>query len=135
MTPPELIGTIPQWITAASLVSVLIAYWRRGVALRGLSNTDAANIRDHYAKEVAALRDELRICEEECADRLELADMKIKKLDQDLWGEKRQRVAEQISLINVVVASVDAPELKAILKTLESVQMAMRIEKQLDLDK
>ena len=132
MTPPELLGTVPQWITATGVISIIIAYWRRGVALKGLSNTNEAHIRDHYAKEVASLRDELRICEEECADRLELADMKIRKLDQDLWGEKRQRVAEQISLINVVVASVDAPELKSILKTLESVQMAMRIEKGLE---
>lgn len=129
MTPPELLGTIPQWITAGSLVTIIIAYWRRGVALKGLQNTDSANIRDHYAREVAALRDELRICEEECADRLDLADQRLKKLDKELWGEKRQRVAEQISLINVVLNSVDAPELKAILKTLESVQMAMRIER------
>ena len=130
MTPPELLGTIPQWITAGSLVSIIIAYWRRGVALKGLQNTDAANIRDHYAREVASLRDELRICEEECGDRLDAAAQKIKKLDQELWGEKRQRVAEQISLINVIVASVDAPELKAILKSLESVQMAMRLQHQ-----
>jgi hypothetical protein len=130
MTPPELLGTIPQWITAGGIVTVIVAYWRRGVALKGLQNTDAANIRDHYAREVAALRDELRICEEECADRLDLADQRLKKLDRELWGEKRQRVAEQISLINVVVASVDAPELKAILKSLESVQMAMRLQQQ-----
>lgn len=132
MTPPELLGTVPQWITATGIVTIIVAYWRRGVALKGLQNTDSANIRDHYAREVAALRDELRICEEECADRLDLAGQKIKKLDQELWGEKRQRVAEQISLINVIVASVDAPELKSILRSLESVQMAMRIERGLE---
>ena len=132
MTPADILGTIPQWISASILAAILMAYWRRGVALKGLSNEAAADIRDHYAKEVQALRDELAKCEQECADRLERADGKIKRLDEELWGEKRQRVAEQISLINVIIASVDAPELKAILKTLESVQMAMRIEQQLD---
>lgn len=132
MTLPEIVGTVPQWITASLMGTILIAYWRRGVAMKGLSNESSRDIRDHYAKEVAALRDELRICEEECADRLELADMKIKKLGDELWGEKRQRVTEQISLINVIVSSVDAPELKAVLKTLESVQMAMRLERGLE---
>ena len=134
MTLPEIAGTIPQWITAVGISTLIIAYWRRGVAMKGLSNEASKDIRDHYAKEVAALRDELRICEEECADRLELADMKIKKLSDELWGEKRQRVAEQISLINVIVSSVDAPQLRAVLRTLESVQMAMRLEKGLEGD-
>lgn len=99
-------------------------------ARQGLHNADEADIRDHYAQEVGELRKELRQCEEECRGKLDAAEKKIRTLDQELWGEKRQRVTEQISLINVIIASVDAPELKAILNTLESVQMAMRIEQQ-----
>jgi septal ring factor EnvC (AmiA/AmiB activator) len=106
---------------------------------QSIRNADEADIRDHYAEEVGELRKELKQCEEECRAKLDAADVKldaaqkkIKELDQELWGEKRQRVAEQISLINVIISSVDAPELKAILKTLESVQMAQRIEHQID---
>jgi hypothetical protein len=61
---------------------------------------------------------ELHKCEDECAD-------KIKKLHEEMWGEKRQRVTEQISLINVILNSVDAPELKTLMKTLESVQRSL----------
>ncbi|MES2902695.1 MAG: hypothetical protein V4696_00775 [Pseudomonadota bacterium] len=59
-------GTIPGWITAGSTVTLLIAFMRMGILGRKVDvealatkNLDAENIRDHYAKEVAALREAL----------------------------------------------------------------------------
>lgn len=126
---PDFIGTLPGWITAAStttgVAAIIIAYLRRGVSLRGLQNADDADRRDHIAEEmaalranVAALRTELHTCEEECR-------VQIGKLTEELWGEKKQRVAEQISLINIILDSVDAPDLQKLRVTLESIQAGM----------
>jgi septal ring factor EnvC (AmiA/AmiB activator) len=60
---PDFIGTLPGWITAAStttgVAAIIIAFFRRGVSLKGLQNADSADIRDHYAQEVEALRSKL----------------------------------------------------------------------------
>jgi chromosome segregation ATPase len=137
--PQELLGTIPGWITSAGVVAMLglIVRWQLGlkklsveaqqvdVNAAEVRSKDAADKRDHIAEEmsalranIATLREELHACEDECAE-------KIKKLHDEIWGEKRQRVTEQISLINVILNSVDAPELKALMKTLESVQRSL----------
>jgi hypothetical protein len=129
MSPTDFIGTLPGWITALSTStaagSLIIAYWKRGVKLRQLSNEDRADHRDHIAEEMAALRqnvhnlrDELHRCESQCRE-------EISKLTEEIWGEKRQRVAEQISLINTILNTVDAPQLKTLLATLESIQTRM----------
>lgn len=59
MIPHELLGTIPQWITAGGLVTLIAAVLKYKIGWRKLSNEDEADIRDHYAQEVAALRAEL----------------------------------------------------------------------------
>lgn len=60
---PDFMGTLPGWITAAStttgVVTLIVAYWRRGVSLRRLTNEDEADLRDHYAEELSALRSKL----------------------------------------------------------------------------
>jgi predicted RNase H-like nuclease (RuvC/YqgF family) len=60
---PDFIGTLPGWITAAStttgVAAIIIAFFRRGVSLKGLQNAAEADIRDHYADEVKALREKL----------------------------------------------------------------------------
>lgn len=58
--PQEIVGTIPGWITAATAVSGLIwAFLKFGLGWRGQTMADDADIRDHYAQEVAALRGKL----------------------------------------------------------------------------
>jgi hypothetical protein len=137
--PTELLGTIPGWITSAGVIAILGIVVRWQLGLRKLSiaaqqvdvnaaevrNKDTADARGHIAEEmkalranVASLRDELHTCEEDCR-------VTVDKLRQEVWGEKRQRVAEQISLINVILSSVDAPQLKTLMKTLESVQRTL----------
>lgn len=133
MLAPDFIGTLPGWITAAStttgVVTLTVAFWRRGVSLKGLQNADQADKRNHLAEEMKALREnvaslraevaaarkELADCEEECRTKLDA-------MREELWGEKRQRVAEQIAFINMILKTVDAPELKTLLTSLETVQ-------------
>ena len=119
-----------------NLVTVVVSGGALGIILRyrqgmrGLANTDTADIRDHYAEEVKSLRSEVVAARSEVAiARKELADCeeecrtKIREIERELWGEKRQRVAEQISLINLILQSVDAPALKTLLRALESARM------------
>lgn len=129
MIGPDALGTIPQWIAAAStttiagaLVALITAYWKRGVSLKALANADKADRRDHMAEEMAALRtnvaglrQELHDCEANCAT-------EIKKLQEELLGEKRQRVAEQISLVNIMVDIADEPTRKKLMAALDSMQ-------------
>lgn len=70
----ELVGTIPQWLTALGIGSFLIALIRRDVQVRGLKNTDTADIRDHYAQEVAALREQLFSMEQHYRQMLQQSD-------------------------------------------------------------
>lgn len=74
------------------------------------------------ADEMRKLRKEVQECRDEC-------DAKLKALEAELWGEKRQRVAEQISFVSVVLQSVDSPELQKLLRNMESVQTALRLER------
>jgi hypothetical protein len=136
VTVPDILGTIPQWITAGGVMGFfgMLIRWHLGqrklsiearkveVTAAEIANRDKADERDHFSEEMSALREnvsrlreELHTCEEECA-------AKIKVLQEEVWGEKRQRVAEQISFINLILKSVDAPELKTLLMSLESVQ-------------
>jgi hypothetical protein len=137
--PPDF-GNLPQQITAVSVGGIflslagLLLKWVLGkgqlsiaaqkvaVEAKQVANADAADVRDHFAGEIKELRDELRRCEEDCDRRLGIAEARMRALEEELWGEKRQRVAEQISLINTIVNTVDAPELKALLKSFESVR-------------
>lgn len=56
---PDLLGTVPQWITAGGIIGFLglIVKWRLGE--RSLSNAEQADIRDHYADELASLRKQI----------------------------------------------------------------------------
>lgn len=65
---PDFMGTLPGWITAAStttgVVTVIVAFWKRGVSLKGLQNADEADIRDHYAEELERVIQRQRECED-----------------------------------------------------------------------
>ena len=63
LTLPDVLGTVPQWITAMGLSGLIIAYWRRGVALKGLTNADTADIRVHLTEELERVIERQRACE------------------------------------------------------------------------
>jgi hypothetical protein len=75
---PDFLGTLPGWITAAStitgVVTIIVAWWRRGISLQRLSNESEADIRDHYADEVGALRTQLLTLERHYREMLEQSD-------------------------------------------------------------
>lgn len=57
--PHELLGTIPGWITSAGVLTLIGLVLRYRLGWRGQTMADDADIRDHYAQEVAALRGKL----------------------------------------------------------------------------
>lgn len=125
-TPLQLISAIGTMGIFGALVTVITGYWKRGVDLRGHQVVDDKDIRDHYAKEVeryanetSALRQELNVARDELADCEAECARKMKQIEEELWGEKRQRVSEQISLINMILKQVDAPELATLRDMLE----------------
>lgn len=77
------------------------------------------------ADEMRKLRIELNECKSECAERL-------KKLEEDLWGEKRQRVAEQIAFARIIMKSEGAPDPEELLRKLESAQAQIRVQHIID---
>lgn len=70
---PQILGTIPGWITAGGVVTILGIVLKHHLGLRrlkieadqvevtgrGIRNADEADIRDHYAEEVRQLRERL----------------------------------------------------------------------------
>lgn len=119
------IGSIPQW---GLLVAVVVAVFKIIPTLRAQTIEGKQQDADTWRSECTALRAELRACEEDC-------DRRLKKLEADLWGEKRQRVTEQISFINIILQSVDAPELKTMLTALESVEAKIRVQHALEAER
>jgi hypothetical protein len=88
----ELIGTIPQWITSASIIAIVVAWWRRGVALTGLSMADKADIRAHLSKELVRLNERLDLTErkhDHCEKVNEELREKMRKLEDELTGVYR----------------------------------------------
>jgi hypothetical protein len=82
----DLLGTIPQWLTALGIGSFFVALLRRDVQVRGLRNADTADIRDHYADELKALRDRLDIADKRYLEAMKLADSR--------WEESNRRHEE-----------------------------------------
>lgn len=140
--PPWLawLGTPFQGISAAGILSLLgyVLFHFRGMRKLSIEarqveinasevgGQERADIRDHYAQEVnryyqqvIGLRDELEKCESDCR-------AKIKRLEDDLTGERKARVAEQIALVRVLADVLgDSPLLAKFMKALESVQSTL----------
>lgn len=106
------LGTVTQIGTFLAVVIALIGAY---VKLRDRGMTHAEVMCGQLTTEVANLRKELHICEEGCRK-------EIKKLHEEIFGMRRQAVAEQLSFINILLNTVDSPELKILRETLERVQ-------------
>lgn len=77
------------------MATIVVAYWRRGVALRGLSNADTADIRKHLAEELERVTDRQRQCEEREAvlrQRLGMAEDEIRQMKDKLLAYGIDRV-------------------------------------------
>lgn len=108
---PGFLGTLPGWIAAistsgifATLVTLIVAYWRRGVSLRSLANSDHADIRDHYAEELARVVQR----QHECEERETELRSRVASLENDILG--LIRIITQASADKVLYLGPEVPE-------------------------
>jgi hypothetical protein len=121
---PAWAGTVPQWFMLASILITIVKLY----PVVRKQNMEHANVQvKQYAETCLALRNDVRVltdkliaCEDNC-------DKEIRKLHEEIFGLQRNNIQSQISLVNAIIQSVDAPELKTMLKSLESVQATLRV--------
>jgi hypothetical protein len=91
--PAEIAGTIPGWITATTALAFFGIWVRRELGFGHLRNSDAADIRDHYAQELdrlAARVDASDRLHEECVREREELRRELREVHDELAGIKRQ---------------------------------------------
>lgn len=120
---PPWTGSVPLW---ALFVTVLVALIKAWPKLRELTIKEKASIADRYSIRIKELAEEIRECRRLCDEQEARQLRKIEVLQDKISGMQRQHVQEQISLINAIISSVDSPQLKGLLRALESVQVALR---------
>lgn len=122
----ELVGVeIGSLAQIGTFITVLVGVGGLMLKFRGQTFDHANSQVAQYEATCARLRedvhdlvDKLTACEKQCVkDKQEL--------HEEIWGMRKQNLAEQIALINVIIQSVDAPELKTLLRSMESVQVAL----------
>lgn len=106
------LGSIAQ---VGTFLAVLIALIGAYVKLSDRGMTHAEVMCGQLTNEVAKLRAELHACEEVCRK-------DIKRLHEEIFGMRKNHIAEQIAFVNILLRTVDAPELQALRQTLERVQ-------------
>ena len=74
MEIPEVLGTVPGWITAGSTVTAAGIALKAWLARVKLSQENEDGIRDHYAKELAALRGQILLLQQSSDLRAAAAD-------------------------------------------------------------
>lgn len=120
------LGSIAQVGTFLAVIVALIgAYVKlkdRGMThaevVCGQLTTQLADYKKEAAENEKALRTLLKDCEEECRK-------DIKALHEEIFGMRKQNITEQISFINILLRSVDSPELHILRETLERVQISL----------
>lgn len=118
------VGTLAQLGTFGLVLVALIGAY---VKLKDRGMTHAEVMCGQLTTEVQTLRAELHTCEEQCRN-------DIKKLHGELFGMRKQHIAEQISFINIIIRSVESPELQLLRQTLERVQASLETARILQQD-
>lgn len=115
---PDWAGTVPQWFLFAT---VLIAAMKLIPVLRQQSMDKETSDVNGLRTELREMRAALKECQDECEAATKEAQKEIRGLHEEMWAMRKQNIAEQISLINIILQSVDAPELRSLLSVLENV--------------
>lgn len=103
------IGTFPQWMLVIAVVTAAIKLIPRMKELK--------------IGEAAALRGELTEQSIACEKLKSELHKRIDELLTQLWGEKKQRIAEQVALIGLIMKSApDTAEFQGMLRVLEAVR-------------
>jgi hypothetical protein len=120
----DLAAIWPDWIgsplQAGSFVVLLVIAVRTSPEWLRLWLQARKERSDRLGKRIADLEAAVEKCQRECEEQKQ--DMRDK-----LEGMHLQKLQEQSSLINAILASIDSPQLKALLHTYESVQVAQKI--------
>jgi len=120
---PSWAGTVPQWAMLLVVIAAaikLIIPWRQQVIDKEVTQVAA------YAAECQSLRSEVRELSTELRDCEDRCDKEIRGLHEEILGLRKNQVQEQISLINVIMRSVNNPELQSLMLMLESVQSSLK---------
>lgn len=133
------IEALRPWVSTGILAAILLVVSRIVgpakdylVRMRELKLEEKKDDRLSIETIAATLREELKQCRESCEEADKRAKEEHARLQEEMFGLRKQHLAEQISLINVIISSVDAPELRTLLKTLESVQAHVSLRQKVE---
>jgi len=119
---PDWVGTAPQW---GMFILLVIAFIRVSPEWLRILVEDQRAKRNRLGGRISELEAEIKRCHNEC-------DQRIRAVQNELWGQRRQNIQAQISLVNTIIQTVDAPELKKFLAVLENVQATLQVERGAD---
>lgn len=108
---PPIIDIILRLLSAGGIVTLVGLWWRRDVALRKISSSEAGDIRDHYAAEVKRYSEEMdRVVARQlaCEQREQALRERVMTLEEDIRGLHRQ-IARYSSDQLVVLEEGNAP--------------------------
>lgn len=74
---------IRGWLGTGGIITLVGLWWRRDIQMRKLKNDDEADIRDHYAAELVALREKLMDMERHYREMLERSDKRHEECQRD----------------------------------------------------
>jgi hypothetical protein len=86
MPLPEIFGTLPQWISAAGIGTLVWAFVWRHVGLKKIAAEADAGLRTHFGEELGRLSASVRECE---ADKRAMR-KELNEVHDELTGLKRQ---------------------------------------------
>lgn len=125
---PSWAGNVPAWILVLSLLAwVVNSAIKNHPIISQQKIDDRHRIKDSYVSRIQSLERQILEDRERCDREIGLLRDEIGDLQDKIIGIQRQHVQEQISLINSIISSIDAPELKILVRSLESVQAAARL--------
>lgn len=115
--PLNWFGTVPQWMML--IVLVIIAF--KPPELFKIWSANAAARHDRVGRRISELEAAVIQCRADC-------DRETRELHQQLLNRDHQRIQEQISLISIIMQSVDNPLLKRMLDQMQSIQRTLPTE-------
>lgn len=111
-------GLVPAWGLFFLVLVALIKAWP---SLQKNSLEHKENRESRYSKRISELEQAVRDCQRECEDHKD-------ELRKEVLGMRRQHLQEQISLVMIIMDSVDNPTLKQLLARLQSTQRSYGLE-------
>lgn len=133
---PNWVGSVPQW---GMFILLLIAVVRTSPQWLGVWSNMKLQASNRVATRITELESNLREahrdydekiqkCRDDCDKQTKFLQDEIGDLEDAIAGMRKQHIQEQISLINTIIESVDAPQLKLFLRTLETVQRNLPVQ-------